>query len=465
MAGDTIAAIATPLGIGAVGMVRLSGPEAALVAGRVFRPAHLKDLTEAPARRSLRGMVLDPEDSSMVDETLLTLYPAPASYTGEDVVEITCHGGPVVVTRILRLVLAHGARLAEPGEFTRRAFLAGKLDLAQAEAVLDVIEAQTESAQRAAVAHLTGAFSRQVEALREELMRTLATLEVSMDFPEEDAAEPTVEELAGALEPIRLSIAEKLATYERGRLLRQGMAIALVGRPNVGKSSLMNALLESPRAIVTPEPGTTRDVIEETASIGGFPVRLVDTAGLREVAAPAEAEGVRRAERILAQADSLLLVVDGSMPLTEEDGRVLSRAAGKAKEGCPVIVCLNKSDLPQALSLSDLPSVVPGLHGLSVSALTGEGVGALRERIVELILGGRLVSADEPLVSRERHRQALQETAQAVDRALEATSRGRPAELVAQDLREACESLGLITGATYTDDLLDAVFKDFCLGK
>lgn len=465
MAGDTIAAIATPLGVGAVGMVRLSGPEATLVAGRVFRPSRLQALAEAPSRCPLRGRIIDPEDSSVVDEVLLTIYPAPASYTGEDVVEITCHGGAVVVTRILRLALAHGARLAEPGEFTRRAFLNGKLDLAQAEAVLDVIQAQTESVHRAAVAHLTGAFSRQVDALRGEILRILATLEVSMDFPEEDAAEPTAEELRGALEPVRLSIAEKLATFERGRLLRQGMAIALVGRPNVGKSSLLNTLLESPRAIVTPEPGTTRDVIEETAAIGGFPVRLVDTAGLREVAEPAEAEGVRRAERILAEADCLLLVVDSSKPLAEEDARVLSRVAGKAKEGCPVIACLNKSDLPQGLSISDVRSVVPGLHCLSVSALTGDGVGALRERIVELILGGRLVTAGEPLVSRERHRQALQETAEAVDRALEASSRRRPAELVAQDLREACEALGLITGATYTDDLLDAVFRDFCLGK
>jgi tRNA modification GTPase len=465
MAGETIAAIATPLGVGAVGMVRLSGREASSVAGKLFKPQPWGSLREAPPRRPHRGRIIDPADGAAVDEVLLTFFPAPASYTGEDVVEISGHGGPLVVSRILRLVLGHGARLAEPGEFTRRAFLNGKLDLAQAEAVLDVIRAQTDAAHRAAVSHLIGAFSREVGSVREELLRVLARLEVSMDFPEEDAAEPTAGELAEDLEPIRSAILRKAESYHRGRLLRAGIAVVLVGRPNVGKSSLLNALLEAPRAIVTSEPGTTRDLIEEPASIGGLPVRLVDTAGLREVVGEAEAEGVRRAQEMMAQADCLLLVVDTSKPLVEEDKLVLAEVAGRFREGCSVIACLNKADLPAAVSPEELEALVGSEGSLSVSARTGEGVEALRGRIGELILGGEAVPTDEALVTRERHLQALREAADAVSRALEAVSLGRPMELVAADLKGACEALGKITGATYTEDLLDAVFREFCLGK
>lgn len=465
MAGDTIAAIATPLGVGAVGMVRLSGPEATQVAGRLFWASAPKGPAGIPGRRPVRGRIVDPDDGRVVDEVLLTLYPAPASYTGEDVVEVTCHGGPVVLSRILRLALAHGAKLAEPGEFTRRAFLNGKLDLAQAEAVLDIIQAQTEASQRAAVGHLTGAFSWEVGALRDGLLESLARLEVSMDFPEEDTADPSAGELAAALGPLRERMGTLAASFSTGRLLRAGVAVALVGRPNVGKSSLMNALLETPRAIVTPEPGTTRDTIEEPASIGGLPVRLIDTAGLREVEAPAEAEGVRRAEKVVGEADCLLAVFDASMPFTEEDRRVLEAVSGGLGRGRAVIACLNKSDLSSAEVAEELRGALQGLESLRVSALTGEGVEALRQKIVELALGGELAPGEGLLVTRERHFQALREALEASGRALEASGAGRPAELVAADLREACEALGRITGATYTEDLLDAVFRDFCLGK
>ena len=465
MSGDTIVAVATPMGLGAVGLVRLSGPAATAVAGRLFRPDFHANIQDAPARRPLKGQIVDPADGTVVDEVLVTLFPAPFSYTGEDVVEISGHGGPVVVSIILRLALAHGARLGEPGEFTRRAFLNGKLDLAQAEAVLDVITAQTEMSHRAAVAHLTGAFSRGVEALREGLLAVLARLEVAMDFPEEDGADPAAGELAASLEPIRAAIADRAASFARGRLLRSGIAVALVGRPNVGKSSLLNALLGAPRAIVTPEPGTTRDVIEEPASIGGLPVRLMDTAGLRDVDGRAEAEGVRRAEETLAEADCVLVIIDASEPLSADDERDMTALADPLRARRPVILCLNKSDLPPAVDSQELEALAPGLERMSVSALTGQGVEGLRRRIAELIMGGEAVSGGEPLVMRERHRHALLEAEEAVARAMEAASSGRPLELTTSDLRGACEALGRITGTAYTEDLLDAIFRDFCLGK
>jgi tRNA modification GTPase len=453
---DTIAAIATPLGEGGVGIVKMSGPEANAILGRLFVPAMRAARLEP--RRLIFGHIRDPHSGEMVDEVLAVAMPGPHSYTRQDVVEIQAHGGSVPLRRILRLALAAGARPAEPGEMTLRAFVNGRLDLAQAEAVLDVVQARTEAALRVAAEQLGGALSARVRVVRARLVDVLAYLEASIDFVEDEIPP---QEVAIPLREVAADLAAILATAERGLIYRQGIRAAIVGKPNVGKSSLLNALLRGERAIVTPIPGTTRDTLEETVNVQGVPLVLVDTAGIRaEIGDEVERLGVERSRAALARADLALWVVDGSQPLTGADRDIAALVGDK-----PALVVVNKCDLLPRPGEGEEIAWLPGAPRLDVSALTGQGIEALEEAIVELVLGGQVTAADTPLVSNPRHQASLGRALEHVRAAEEAQQRGDSPDLAAIDVREAVDALGEITGETVGEDLLEAIFSKFCIGK
>jgi tRNA modification GTPase len=453
---DTIAAIATPLGEGGIGIVKISGPEASAILGRLFVPVVRAARLEP--RRLLFGHIRDPHSGEMVDEVLAVAMPAPHSYTRQDVVEIQAHGGIVPLRRILRLALTAGARPAEAGEMTLRAFVNGRLDLAQAEAVLDVVQARTEAALRVAAEQLGGALSARVRAVRARLVDVLAYLEASIDFVEDEIPP---QEVAVPLHEVATDLVAILATAERGLIYRQGIRAAIVGKPNVGKSSLLNALLRGERAIVTPIPGTTRDTLEETVNVQGVPLVLVDTAGIRaEIGDEVERLGVERSRAALARADLALWVVDSSQPLTHADRDIAALVGDK-----PALVVANKCDLLTRRGEGGEASWLPGAPRLSVSALTGQGIEALEEAIVEMVLGGQVSAADTPLVSNPRHQASLGRALEHVQAAEEAQRSGVSPDLAAIDVREAVDALGEITGETASEDLLEAIFSKFCIGK
>jgi len=454
-AGETIAAISTPLGEAGIGIVRLSGPAAESIARRLFRPYRPR-----PRWRSHRlylGHFLDSQ-GRVLDEVLLTLMRAPHSYTREDVVEIHCHSGYAVLRAVLGAVLAEGARLARPGEFTLRAFLSGRLDLTQAEAVLEVIQARTQASLRVAAAHLAGGLGRRLGELRASLLGILARIEAALDFPEE-AEEVSPEALEEGLTAARRHLEELLATYRQGRLLREGLEVVLAGRPNVGKSSLLNRLLDADRAIVTDIPGTTRDVIEEAITLDGVALRLSDTAGLREARDPVEELGVARSQERLARADLIIYLVDGSQPLAEEDVQILRQLAGR-----PGLVAVNKIDLPRQLNLQDLRRC-SSYPKVEISALSGQGLEELKKALVDLALGGGL-RPEGDLITQARHHELLARAQEALGRGEELLGRPElPWELVALEVREALQALGEITGEEVGDAVLEQIFSQFCLGK
>jgi tRNA modification GTPase len=468
---DTIAAIATPLGEGGIGIVRLSGPDAGPILRRVFRPAH----ADAPLepRRLTYGHVVEPVTGEHIDEVLVAFMPAPYTYTRQDVAEIQAHGGIVPLQRVLALVLREGARLAEPGEFTLRAFLHGRLTLDQAEAVLDIVQARTAVALRVAVDQLGGRLTGPVREVRTNLMESLAYLTAHIDFPEDEI--PPYDVLT-TLRDARQRVADLLATADQGRVYRQGVRTAIVGRPNVGKSSLLNALLRESRAIVTPIPGTTRDTLEEVLNLRGVPFVLVDTAGITQSDDLVERLGVERSQRAIAQADLVLLVVDGSEPLEDRD-RAIAELVGDRT----ALLIVNKTDLPavaepatiQALLLPSPRRGAPQAGGCAragggvvhLSALTGEGLGALESAMVEAVLGGQVLTSDAALVTNPRHQKALSRAAASLASAEQTLTEGLPLDCVSIDVTEAVSALGEITGETVTEDLLDNIFSRFCLGK
>ncbi|MFQ6057254.1 MAG: tRNA uridine-5-carboxymethylaminomethyl(34) synthesis GTPase MnmE [Anaerolineae bacterium] len=449
---DTIAAISTPLGEGGIGIVRLSGREALPILRQLFRGVRGDGVLAS--RHLYYGHIVDPASGEAVDEVLVSYMRAPYTYTRQDVVEINAHGGIVPLRRILELTLRHGARLASPGEFTVRAFLNGRLDLAQAEAVLDIVQAKTEAGLRVAVDQLGGRLSQEVQAVRAQLVDVLAYLEATIDFPEDEVPP---QDIAPALGRARARIEGLLAHADQGIIYRQGIRAAIVGRPNVGKSTLLNALLRTERAIVTPLPGTTRDTLEETMNLRGVPLVLVDTAGIAATEDLVERLGVERSREALRRADLALLVVDGSEPLTEADREI----AGLVGQRSAILV-INKTDLPQALTSLDL---LPDAPRVRISALTGEGLETLEEAMVEAVFSGRVVASDEPLVSNPRHKVLLQRALEHVASAQEAHGRGLPADFIAIDLTAAVNALGEITGETVSGDLLEAIFSHFCVGK
>ncbi len=464
---DTIAAIATPPGVGGLGIVRLSGPEAFAVGRRIFRLAHpLAESESPPSHQLLYGHVVDPASDTVIDEVLAAFMRAPRTYTREDVVEISAHGGPLVLRRILELALAAGARTAQPGEMTLRAFLNGRVDLAQAEAVMALINAETDAGHRLALRQLQGELSAEVGAARGHALDAMVRIEASIDFPEEEVPPPDPAELAGLIAGARQMIERLLAGADRGRVLREGLRVALVGRPNVGKSSLLNALLRTERAIVTPVAGTTRDTVEEKALIGGLAVHLVDTAGLTPSDDPVERIGVERSRAAARSADLLLLVLDGSEPLMALDESVAAElhALTENESARPAILVLNKADLPRQLPDDTAQALWPGAPLVATSTLTGDGLAALEGQLAALALGGT-AQAGDALVSSARHKDALRRSLEHIQAAEVTLANGLPLDFVAIDLRAALDALGEITGETATADLLDRIFAEFCIGK
>ena len=453
MIDDTIAAIATPLGEGALAVIRLSGADALAIAGRCFRPigASSQSPCDATTHTLHYGNIIDAEDR-VVDEVLLAVMRTPRTFTREDTVEITCHGGMVASQAVLQTVLAAGARSALPGEFTRRAFLNGRIDLAQAEAVSDVIHARTDLALAAANEQLAGKLSQRIGQLRDDLMNVLAHLEAHIDFPDEDIAPDTQAQLIGRLESALDFIDQLLATANEGRILRRGIRAAIIGRPNAGKSSLLNQLLGHDRAIVTPTAGTTRDTIEETANIRGIPVVFIDTAGLREAADAIEAEGIRRSHDSMASAELILHVFDATEPLTDEDQAYLDQFANRQR-----LIIANKIDQPNANAIE--------VDCLQTSATEGTGIEALKDAIRAAVWSGEVRADMLPAMINARHQDALRRARAGLVDSLGGLRADATLELIAMDLRIATNAIGEVVGQTATEDLLDRVFSEFCIGK
>jgi tRNA modification GTPase len=456
MLDDTIAAIATPIGEGGLAVIRLSGPQALSIADRCFSPIGKSALkpSSASSHTIHFGHIL--RNGVTVDEVLLSVMRAPRTFTREDVVEISCHGGLLPAKTVLDTLLESGARLAEPGEFTRRAFLNGRIDLAQAEAVADLIHSRTELALRAANEQLAGKLSQRINILRDEMVKTLAHIEAHIDFPDEDITPHTKEQLVRRLEHAIAAMDELLRTAGEGQILRRGIRAAIIGRPNAGKSSLLNQLLGRDRAIVSAIPGTTRDTIEEMANIRGLPVVFIDTAGLRVARDEIEQEGIRRSRQSLEQAELILHVLDSSERLTDDDRNYFAELDGKKR-----IVVLNKVDLPAQL----VPSTLDTRHSVSVSCVTGEGIESLKDTIRNLVWSGEIKAEMLEVMINSRHQDALNRARDATDRTLAALRSEQTLELVALDLRIAVNAIGEIVGKTTTEDLLDMIFSQFCIGK
>lgn len=452
---DTIAAISTPTGNGGIGIVRVTGTHAAAIGDTIFKPVKNGGLI---SHRFYFGTIYDPQSNEPVDEAMAVLMRAPRSYTREDVLELHCHGGMLVVERVLALTLLCGARLAEPGEFTKRAFLNGRIDLVQAEAVMDIIGSQTEAALRLAQHQREGALSMRISEARSLLLNALALVEAYIDFPEDDLGEADTTAIASSVDSAQAIIGGLLAGFDQGRILREGISVLIIGKPNAGKSSLLNRLLNENRAIVTHFPGTTRDIIEETVNLGGLPVRLLDTAGIRHTDDLAEQEGINRALGKIPQADLVLFVCDSSRSFDHEDQLILD-----ALSDSKVMAVLNKCDLPCSLQL---PSVFDEMKTVPISASSGEGVDALKEAVRTAFLHDTpLDSREFVAISRARHRDALTSAKFALERVKTGLASALELELLTIELRDALSAVGTVTGETTSDEVLDLIFSSFCIGK
>ncbi|MDU2065483.1 MAG: tRNA uridine-5-carboxymethylaminomethyl(34) synthesis GTPase MnmE [Sporomusaceae bacterium] len=458
MTDDTISAVATAMGEGGIGIIRVSGDKAICIAGALFQSASGRNIDSFRSHEAVYGRVIDPKSGEVVDEALLIIMKAPHSYTTEDVVEFQCHGGSAALRRILALTLTYGARLAEPGEFTKRAFLNGRLDLVQAEAVMDVIRAKTDASLKQAVGHLEGALSKEVGQLRHNLLAMIAQLEAMIDFPDEDIEEMTLEKVAETTQEIHHKVEILLASAESGRMIKDGIKTVIIGKPNVGKSSLLNALVKEQRAIVTSVPGTTRDSIEEYVSVRGVPLRLIDTAGIHETDDLVEKIGVEKAHKLLESADLVLLLLDRSRALSEEDRKVISLVSGQKG-----FVLLNKTDLEPLIEQADVAEFLDWPL-IPISVETGEGIDVLEEQIIATVYSGE-VTAESVYVANLRQQHSLERAAGHLRAALGALEQSFPVDCVVIDLRSAWEFLGEVTGETVQDDLLDQIFSQFCIGK
>lgn len=455
---DTIAAISTPPGEGAISIVRMSGEESVSIAQKVFSG---KDLTQAKSHTINYGHIVDPKTHEEIDEVMVSLMLAPKTFTREDVVEINCHGGIVATNRILQLLLVNGARLAEPGEFTKRAFLHGRIDLTQAESVMDLIRAKTDRSMKIALNQLDGNLSHLIDSLRKDILDVLAQVEVNIDYPEyDDVEEMTTKLLKEKAIEIKQRIEQLLKTASQGKIMREGLATALVGRPNVGKSSLLNHLLHEDKAIVTDVAGTTRDVIEEYVNVSGVPLKLIDTAGIRETDDKVEKIGVERSKKAIEQSDLVLLVLNAAESLTKEDLELIRLTNDKKR-----IIILNKTDLEEKLDRKELAKISGNAPVYATSILKNEGVEALEEAISKLFFNGIENSQSTVMVTNARHIALLKKAQNSLDSVLEGISSGMPVDLVQIDMTEAWNLLGEITGESYEDELLDQLFSQFCLGK
>ena len=452
---DTIAAVSTPTGNGGIGIVRVTGNQAAAIGDTIFKPLKSGGLI---SHRFYFGTICDPQSNEPVDEAMAVIMRAPRSYTREDVLELHCHGGMLVVERVLALALRCGARLAEPGEFTRRAFLNGRIDLVQAEAVMDIIGSQTEAALRLAQHQREGVLSKRLSDARVFLLTALALVEAYIDFPEDDLGEADITSIVSNVDSALAIICDLLAGFDQGRVLRDGISVLIIGKPNAGKSSLLNRLLNENRAIVTRFPGTTRDIIEETVNLGGLPVRLLDTAGIRHTDDAAEQEGINRALGKIPQADLVLFVCDSSRPFDLEDQQIHD-----ALSASRVMVVLNKCDLPRCLLL---PSVFDDMKTYPISASSGDGVDQLKDAVRVTFLQDRALDSREFVaISRARHRDALTSANVTLERVKSGLVSELELELLTIDLRDALSAVGFVTGETTNEEVLDLIFSSFCIGK
>jgi tRNA modification GTPase len=470
--GDTIAAISTPPGRGGIGVIRLSGAEALAIAGKIFRASS----QSFKVNQAQFGRVFNPVSGEVIDEALLTYFKAPHSYTGEDVVELSCHGSPIVLRQVLELVTAGGARIAEPGEFTFRAFLNRRLDLAQAQAVRDVINAQTAYQASLATRQLEGAFSKRLTPLKEDLITIIVHVESSVEFVEDDISPENIAKILEKIENAIASLQHFAKGFEFGRFVKEGFNLAIVGRPNVGKSSVFNQLVGSDRAIVTEIPGTTRDTLHESASIAGVPVRLIDTAGIRDTEDVVEQIGIQRSRTAIADADIVLLILDNSEALGEDDKRLLNEVPAERR-----IIALNKSDLARQLeasvkNVSATSSVLAPearlaapeatfAEAVSISALTGAGFEQLREEIFKYLSGDAASEREDILITDARQQQAIRRALEQLEAARDLIIESELEEIILLKLHAALTALGDITGETLTEDILGQIFSTFCIGK
>ena len=455
---DTIAAIATPFGIGGIGIIKISGPESVRIAHKIFRSK-----TQSPVLKSRHihyGELIDTDDGSVIDEVLLSLMRKPTSYTKEDVVEINCHSGFAVLQNILELVLREGARLAEPGEFTKRAFINGRIDLSQAEAVVDIVNSQTNASLKVATQQLKGALSKEILTAREDLVTLLTFVEASIDFPDEDLEMISPHELLAKVEGLIDSLRALMDSYEEGKFYREGISAIIVGKPNVGKSSLLNVLLREKRAIVTPIPGTTRDLIEEAINIKGFPFKIIDTAGIGDARDVIEVEGINRARERLASADLVMLVIDSSQDMDEGDFDLVAELADKT-----VIIVLNKTDLVPEATIDTLETELHGHTTVPISALYSRGMERLKEVIFSKIIHNGLDSPAPVFVTNTRHKIALEKTLRNLEQARETIIQEMSPEFTALDIQLSLKCLGEIVGDTTPEHILDRIFSQFCIGK
>src|SRR5690625_3244170 len=458
METDTITAISTPLGEGAIAIVRLSGPKAISISNQIFKG---KNLAEVDSHTIHYGKVIDPETGDMAEEVFVTVFKAPKTYTKEDIVEINCHGGIVSVNRVLEIVLSRGARLAEPGEFTKRAFLNGRIDLSQAEAVMDLIRAKTDQAMNVALNQMDGRLSRLIRNLRQQLLEVVAHVEVNIDYPEyDDVEEMSHQMMRTKTKEVHQEIKKLLEVAKKGKILREGIGTAIIGRPNVGKSSLMNALVQETKAIVTEIPGTTRDTIEEYVNIHGVPLRLIDTAGIRETDDIVERIGVERSKKVLSESDLILLVLNNNEELTTEDIKLF-----EAVKGIETIVIINKIDLQQKINIEQVKEIANNMPIITTSLLKDEGLDELETAIAEIFFSGELDTRDLTYVSNIRHIQLLKESKQALEDAMKSLEIHMPLDIVQIDVTRTWEFLGEIIGETASDQLIDQLFSQFCLGK
>ncbi|MEW6376563.1 MAG: tRNA uridine-5-carboxymethylaminomethyl(34) synthesis GTPase MnmE [Thermodesulfobacteriota bacterium] len=459
MEEDTITAIATPFGESGIGIVRISGSLAEPIAKRLFKPK--KDQSYFLSHHFHYGEIIDPQNGNPIDEVLIVLMKSPKTYTREDIVEIQCHGGYFILQKVLELVLREGARMAHPGEFTKRAFINGRIDLTQAEAVIDLIRAKTIASLEIANQQLRGWLCREMTNLKERLIEHLSLIEAHIDFPEEEIAPISLEKMKQELEAEIQKLVEWLASHEEGRIFREGISCAIIGKTNAGKSSLLNVLLKEERAIVTPIPGTTRDVIEEVLNIYGIPVRLMDTAGLRKAKDFIEQEGMRRAKERVVDSDFVLLMLDGSRPLDTDDMEIFEEVKRKKK-----VVILNKNDLPLNISLEEVKRRFQEDPVVSISCLRNEGIDDLKRAIYSSLIHRDVRATPEHMIlANVRHKTALSQAKDSLSNAVRGLEEGTSLEFIAFEIRSALEALGEVIGETTTEEVLNRIFEQFCIGK
>ena len=456
---DTITSISTPMGEGAIGIVRLSGPQAVEIADKLYKGKHL--LNDVPSHTINYGHIIDPESKEVVEEVMVSVLRAPKTFTREDIIESNCHGGILTINRVLELTMTYGARMAEPGEFTKRAFLNGRIDLSQAEAVMDFIRSKTDRASKVAMNQIEGRLSDLIKKQRQSILEILAQVEVNIDYPEyDDVEDATTEFLLEQSKEIKQEINRLLDTGAQGKIMREGLSTVIVGKPNVGKSSMLNNLIQDNKAIVTEVAGTTRDVLEEYVNVRGVPLRLVDTAGIRETEDIVEKIGVERSRKALSQADLILFVLNNNEALTQEDYTLYEVVKNE-----DVIVIVNKMDLEQNIDINEVKDMIGDTPLIQTSMLKQEGIDELEIQIRDLFFGGEVQNQDMTYVSNSRHISLLKQARQTIQDAIDAAESGVPMDMVQIDLTRTWEILGEIIGETASDELIDQLFSQFCLGK